>query len=197
MPDLGMPDFGAARLNMVENQVRTNDVTDLDVQDAMRVVERERFVAPDKQALAYAETSVGFAPGYALLEPRILSKLLQALMPRRGETALVICEPYAAAVLTEIGLVVAEVEPEVFLVGSTIAGTFDVILAGGAVASTPEAWLAVLSPVGRLGVVERSGPVGRARLYSRATDGSVAGRDVFDATPPWLPGMAPQAAFAL
>ena len=30
-------DYGAARENMVENQVRTNDVSDFDVQDAMRL----------------------------------------------------------------------------------------------------------------------------------------------------------------
>ena len=39
-------DFARSRANMVENQVRTNDVTDLPVQDSMRVVERERFCAP-------------------------------------------------------------------------------------------------------------------------------------------------------
>ena len=45
-------DYGSARENMVENQVRTNDVTDLDVQDAMRSVPRERFCAAGKDYLA-------------------------------------------------------------------------------------------------------------------------------------------------
>ena len=35
-------DFHAARMNMVESQVRTNDVTDVEIQSAMRRVERER-----------------------------------------------------------------------------------------------------------------------------------------------------------
>jgi hypothetical protein len=34
-------DYLAARLTMVESQVRTSDVTDLHVQDAMRIAPRE------------------------------------------------------------------------------------------------------------------------------------------------------------
>ena len=62
-------------------------------------------------------------------------------------------------------------------------------------------WLVVTTPVsvsevgGRLAVVERDGPVGRARLYVR-TAAAVAVRDVFDAAPPVLAGFEPQAGFA-
>ena len=57
-----MVDFSAARLNMVDSQVRTNDVTDLHVQDAMRVIPRESLLPPGKAYLAYADAEVPYAP---------------------------------------------------------------------------------------------------------------------------------------
>jgi protein-L-isoaspartate(D-aspartate) O-methyltransferase len=49
---------------------------------------------------------------------------------------------------------------------------------------------------GRLGLVERDGPVGKACLYVRGDDG-IGRRDLFDATPPVMPGFAAQHGFAL
>ena len=45
-----------------------------------------------------------------------------------------------------------------------------------------------------LAAVERDGPVGRARLWMRTAQGASHGAG-FDATPPYLPGFEPQAAF--
>jgi protein-L-isoaspartate(D-aspartate) O-methyltransferase len=189
-------DFGAARLNMVENQVRTNDVTDLNIQDAMRVVDRERFCAPEKRYLAYAEAPVEYAPGWFLMEPRDVSKLLQTIVPAPGERALAIAAPYAAAVLARIGLPVTELTRKDDLKGAIESGPYDVIICEGAVAEVPKTWLDALGVGGRLGVVVRRGPVGKARLYTRGEDGLAAGREVFDSTPPMLPGFAAEPSFA-
>ena len=97
-------DFRAARLTMVESQVRTSDVTDTDLQDAMRTIPRERFCPEGKAFLAYAETEIEYAPGQFLMAPRDIAKLLQLLKPRSGETALAIAAPYAAAVLRQMEL---------------------------------------------------------------------------------------------
>ena len=48
-------DFAAARLNMLDSQVRTNDVPDLAIQDAMAAAPRERFCPPGREYLAYAD----------------------------------------------------------------------------------------------------------------------------------------------
>jgi len=77
-------DVTSARQNMVDSQVRTNDVTDLELQDAMRAIPRERFAAPARAALAYAETEVEYAQGRWLMRPRDVAKLLQALRPLKG-----------------------------------------------------------------------------------------------------------------
>ena len=208
-------DFHAARENMVENQVRTNDVTDHPVQDAMRVIARERLCPPGKLHLAYAEAVVEYAPGLFLMQPRDISKLLQAVRPRTGERALAICAPYAAAVMAEIGLKVTLRLPEggtSAVIASAFAGAkvafetgdiaamsdgapYDVIICEGAVTHTPKTWLDMLGEGGRLGVVERSGPVGRARLYTCGSDGLIAGREIFDATPPVLAAFREAPAF--
>jgi len=209
-------DFTTARVNMVENQVRTNDVTDLPIQDAMRVIRRERFCAPGKAYLAYAEGPVEYAPGWSLMQARDTAKMLQAIFPVEGETALAIAAPYAAAVLARMGLSttlllppdvdVAAVtdaldDPRIKVVGGDLGalealGTFDVAICEGAVARTPQAWLDVIAVGGRLGVVERTGPGGKARLFLRGEEGLMSTREVFDASPPMLPGFDLQPGFA-
>ena len=189
-------DLGAARLNMVENQVRTSDVTDLHIQDAMRVVERETLCPPGKRYLAYAEAPVEYAPGWFMMEPRDVAKLLQAVLPQPGERALAIAAPYAAAVMRAIGLVVTELKNGDDLQTAPADGPYDVILCEGGVAQTPKAWREALSIGGRLGVVERRGPVGKAFLHVCGDDGLVAKREVFDSTPPMLPGYQPAPSFA-
>ena len=61
--------------------------------------------------------------------------------------------------------------------------------------AAPAAWAQALALGGRLGVVERSGPVGQATLYVRAEDG-IGRRTVFDATPPVLAGFSAEPGFA-
>ena len=209
-------DFAIARTNMVENQVRTNDVTDVLVQDAMRAAPRERLCGA-KAALAYAEVSLEYAPGWRLAEPRTISKLLQAVAPRPGERALAIAAPYAALLLARVGLTVTALQPPgspaeavsaaLGDAGVTVrsgdltdvadGGSFDVIVCEGGVERAPQAWTDALAAGGRLGVVERSGPGGRARLYLRAGDGALARRDIFDAAPEMMPGFGPKPVFAL
>jgi protein-L-isoaspartate(D-aspartate) O-methyltransferase len=189
-----MADFAAARLNMVESQVRTQDVTDVRIQDAMRAIPREDFVPQGRAYLAYADVEVEHAPGRWLLKPRDVSKLLQALRPMPGERCLAIAAPYAAAVVQAMGIAVERLDgPDLAAVGKD---AYDVIVVEGAVARAAPAWLAGLAPGGRLGVVERDGPVGQAVLYLNAEDG-VGRRDLFDAFPPLLAGFEPHHGFAL
>lgn len=183
-------DFAAARQNMVETQIRTNDVTDPAVQRAMRISPREEFCGQARH-LAYADTEVEYAPGRWLMRPRDIGKLLHALKPKAGEKALAIAAPYAADVLRQIGLDVVEAEPD-----AAPTGAFDVIVTEGSVAEVPQAWLSALAPGGRLGVVERNGAAGHARIYL-STDDGIGARTAFDAAPPWLDGFGRKPVFAL
>ena len=186
-------DFAAARMNMLDGQVRTSDVTDQAIQDAIRVVEREKLCPPDKAVLAYADVEIPCGPGRFLMRPRDVSKLLQVLRPRSGERALAIAAPYAAAVLAEIGLKVDQlVDGDL---ASPLGGDYDVVICEAAVSSAPAGWLNALAPGGRLAVVERDGPVGRAKLFVNAESG-LAAREVFDSSPSMLPGFERRPQFA-
>jgi len=208
-------DFAAARKVMVDSQVRVNDVTARDLQAAMGAVERERFCAAERAFAAYADIEPEITGDRQLMLPRDLAKLLQAVDARSGETALVMAGPYAAAVLARMGLTVTAQESDaaVFEVAgaaladegvSTVVAPlsepqgegYDLIVSEAAVPERPESWLAALRPGGRLAVVERAGPVGKAVLYVRGRDG-VSRRELFDAMPPVLAELIRTPAFAL
>jgi len=201
-------DLHTSRQNMVESQVRVNDVTDQALIAAMRKVQRERLCAPSQAFRAYAEAEPVIAPDRVLMAPRDVAKLLQTAEPVAGETALAIAAPYAAAVLAEAGLkvtaqeadprVIAVIEPYLKELGvatvtqdmkSPSGSDYDVIVVEGAVAEVPSAWLKALKVGGRLVVVLKDGPVGRARAYLRLASG-FSEREVFDSAPSTLPGFA-------
>jgi protein-L-isoaspartate(D-aspartate) O-methyltransferase len=185
-----MADFAAARLNMVESQVRTADVTDVRLHDVMRELPRERFVPEGKGHLAYADIEVEYAPGRWLLKPRDVAKLVQAVRPMPGERALAISAPYAAALIEGLGVEVVQIDA-----ADAPGGEFDLVIAEGAVARAPEAWLRALAVGGRLGVVERAGMVGKGCVYVRAPDG-IGRRELFDSFCPVLAGFEPHHGFA-
>lgn len=208
-------DFAAARKVMVDSQVRVNDVTDRALQAALLAVARERFLPGERAWAAYAETEPEIAGGRRLMLARDLSKLLMALDARPGETALAMAGPYAAAVLARLGLTVTAQEGDaaVFeVVGAVLADEgvrtavaplnapvgegYDVIVSEAAVPARPGAWLKALKVGGRLAIVERSGPVGKAVLYVRGEQG-VSRRELFNAAPPVLAELSPEPAFTL
>ena len=208
-------DFAAARKVMVDSQVRVNDVTDRALQAALLAVPRERFLPAERAYSAYAEIEPEIAGGRRLMLARDLSKLLMALDARPGETAFAPAAPYAAAVLARLGLSVTAQESDgsVFeVVGEVLAeegvstvtaplnapaeGGYDVIVCEGAVPGRPEAWLNILNVGGRMAVVERTGPVGKAVLYVRGDQG-VSRRELFNAAPPMLAELSPEPMFAL
>lgn len=176
---------------MVDSQVRPNDVPDLAIQDAMRVLPRERLLPPEKRYLAYADAQVEYAPGRWMLSPREVAKLLQAVRPRSGERALAIAAPYAAAVLEAMGLEVTVLDGADL---KEVSGTWPIIVCEGAVTRAPPSWLAALAPEGRLAVVERDGPSGQAMLYLKSEQ-STGGRSLFDCTAPLMAGFAASTGF--
>ena len=68
-----MFDTATARRLMVEGQVRTADVTNGDLLDAMLTLPRERFLPPSLAPLAYLDSDIAIAKGRALLRPMVLA----------------------------------------------------------------------------------------------------------------------------
>jgi len=72
-------DTVAARLQMVDQQIRTWEVLDPRVLDVLVRVPREAFVPPEYRELAFADAPIPIAAGQTLLPPKLQGRILQAL----------------------------------------------------------------------------------------------------------------------
>lgn len=73
---------------MIDQQVRTWDVLDARVLDALLAVPRERFVPEAYRGVAFADAPIPIGHGQWMLPPALEGRILQALAPLRGERAL-------------------------------------------------------------------------------------------------------------
>jgi protein-L-isoaspartate(D-aspartate) O-methyltransferase len=208
-----MVDYAAARLNMVEGQIKPNKVIDQALIDAMMAVPRERFVPADRRGVAYVDEDVAVGGGRVLMEPRVLGRLLNdaritpastgysaALVSRLAAKVVALEEDKtllaaARGALSELGVQRVTLAEGRLAEGWAAEGPYDVILVDGAVADVPAALVAQLAPGGRLlTVVDDGDRVGRAMLVS-AVDGVVSQRPLFDAATATLPGFERKPAF--
>lgn len=215
-----MPDYEAQRLNMVDLQVRANDVTDMRIHVAMREIPREQFVPASRRAIAYADAPVEVVANRYLLDPRVLSKLVQLAEIGAGDSVLDVgCTTgYSTAIIARLAAKVTGLEQDAELVrvasdmvpavGATNAivvqgvladgfragAPYDAIIVNGAVEKVPDALLAQLAEGGRLVAVVQSGAQGRAHLYLRRS-GRIGSRAAFDASAPLLPGFRQKVGF--
>lgn len=206
-------DFDAARETMVESQIRPSDVTDLKLLAAFRRMPRERFVPASKMALAYGDTVLNYGDGRSLLLPRDFAKLVQAADIQPDEVVLDIscARGYSTAILSELAETVVGLETDDDTVDRATAlltdldvvnaavvkgdlkrgapehGPFNVIIVGGAVPEVPQAWFGQLANGGRLAVVLKDGPIGRATIFTKSGN-AIGDRVVFDAHAPVLSG---------
>ena len=74
-----MTDFNAARIAMVDCQVRPSDVTLYPVIEAMLAIPREEFVPRDMRDVAYASDHIPLGPDRVVLDSRVMAKILDAL----------------------------------------------------------------------------------------------------------------------
>jgi len=221
----GMPDTEFARHRMVDTQIRPVRVNDSRILKIMRDLPRERFVPADRAAIAYTDQNIPLGEGRVLTEPLVIARLIQSLVPRRGERALVVGAGtgYSACLLEALGVdvvaleqnqslaalgrvLVAELAPGVrYQVGKLADGCaehgpYDLILIDGAVRGIPDALAAQLAPGGRMcGVLAIESRVATAFLAEASPAGGVAtlkARPQFDVSTPLLPELAPAFAFS-
>lgn len=217
-----MPDYAAARLNMVESQVRPNRVTDHRLLEAMLDVPRELFVPERLRGVAYVDEDIPLGAGRYLMEPMVFARLAQTANIQSTDTVLEIggATGYGPAVLARLAARVIALESDAALarasedvlrrleaanvkviigpltVGYDIDAPYDVILFGGAVEHVPSAVTEQLAEGGRLvAVIAPPGEPGRATLITRV-GGALSRRVVFDAATPVLPGLQLEAGFA-
>lgn len=216
-----MADFAQARRMMVEGQIRTNDVTDLDLLAAFDEVPRERFVPERWQPIAYLDRDVPLEQGTrCLLKPLVLAKLIKAAEVGEGDRVLDVgcATGYSSAILGKLARLVVALEEDDALAaaaGRTLAALgaanvrvatgkltegwpreapYDVILLNGATEVPPQALLDQLYDGGRLVAVVGRAPIGRGTVYRRSGT-HVSALPEFDAVAPLLPGFSKPPAF--
>jgi len=216
-----MTDYAAARLNMVDGQLRTNGITDLAVLEAFLAVPRERFVPEALRGAAYVDEDLSLGGGRYMMEPLVLARLIQLAGTQPQHRVLLVgaATGYAAAILARVAKTVVALESDPALaatarrllaeLGSTgvhvvegplaaghAAGApYDVIILGGAVSQVPDAIADQLAEGGRLAAVmlTRSG-MGEAVAMTRVGH-VMSRRSSFGAATPPLPGFAPAPGF--
>jgi protein-L-isoaspartate(D-aspartate) O-methyltransferase len=213
---LGQADYATARLNMVESQVRPNQVRDPRLIAAMSDIPRELFVPRDARAIAYRDEDLPLGGDRWLLEPMVFARLIQTAAIQPADRVLEVgsATGYGAAVLARLAAKVVALECDGGLAraarqrlaelrvgnvavvegelhdGYAPQAPYDVIVMAGAAAVLPESLREQLADGGRLvGIVEAPGDSGKAVIISRV--GSAFGkRVVFDASSHYLPGFA-------
>jgi len=205
---------------MVDGQVRTTDVTDSAILDAMLAVPREAFVPRARQPLAYIDEDIAVAPGRYLMEPSPFAKIIQLAEVAPGDVVLDVgcATGYSAAILSRLASSVVALECDPALAasaGETLSGLghdnvavvegpleqgypseapYDVIFVGGAVDEVPDALLSQLKDGGRLVAVVGRGNAGVARVFTRSGE-VISSRRGFNAAVQPLPGFLRTPAF--
>jgi protein-L-isoaspartate(D-aspartate) O-methyltransferase len=219
-----------ARFNMIQQQVRPWDVLDERVLGVMESIPREPFVPDAYQGLAYADIEVPLVesdagvPGdggrdgkqsgrRAMLAPKVLGRLLQALDVQPGDKVLEIgCgSGYLTACLSRLGGRVVATDTDADLAArarerladrerveilehdalseKTPGGPFAVIAVNGSLPSdAPLALLCdQLATGGRLFCIVGPGPVMEARLITRVGPRDLRDLALFETSAPPLP----------
>jgi protein-L-isoaspartate(D-aspartate) O-methyltransferase len=209
----------AARRAMVDNQLRTFDVSDRAVLAAMDQVPRERFVPAAQAEFAYLDRNIPIAGGddpRVMLAPMVLARMLQALQLQSGDRVLDVGGGlgYTSALLLALGCRPVLLESNADLAaqaterlgpsvtvrsgslkdGAADDGPFDAILVNGSVAMPPETLLSQLADGGKLVCLAQEGGVGRVQLHVHG-EGATGYRFLFDATAPVLAAFRPAPGF--
>jgi protein-L-isoaspartate(D-aspartate) O-methyltransferase len=206
-----IPDFAAARENMIEGQLRPQGVTDPAVLEAMGSIQRELYLPRHTRPLAYVDRAVAIGDGRFMAAPAVLGQLLTQMMPERGQRALVVGAGtgYSTAVLSAMGLEVVGLESDPALIGVArelgapiVEGPleagyrkgapYDQILIDGAVEMIPKAIIDQLADGGQLGTAIIDRRIARL-VVGRKAGGAFGYISLNDSGVPALPGFrAPQ-----
>ena len=188
-----MPNYAAARINMVDSQIHTAGVITGPVLEAFRKVPRENFVPDQLRGRVYADEDLPLGNGHFLMDPSVLARMIEAVEIRPDDVVLSIGDStgYAAAILSELCKTV--------MTHDHVAGqsSCSLILINGAVHEIPQTLLACLSQNGRLiTVLKPDGKkIGTVVMIQRTGENQFSTRKLFDAATPYVPGYEPRPAF--
>jgi protein-L-isoaspartate(D-aspartate) O-methyltransferase len=102
----------AARQQMVDQQIRTWEVLDPRVLDALSMVPREAFVPPEYRELAFADAPIPIGFGQSMLAPKLQGRILQAVSVAATDSVLEIGSGsgYLAAAMSLLGASIRSID---------------------------------------------------------------------------------------
>ncbi len=195
----------AARRQMIEQQVRSQDVLEPRVLEALAAVPREHFVPEAYRGVAFADAAIPIGHGQYMLKPAIEGRILQALAPMRGERVLEIGTGtgFFAACLSALAGSVESIEIHADLAAGAARSLaalgidrvqvttgdaftqdpgsgYDVIAVTGSLPVDDPRFERALTVGGRLFVVVGTPPVMQARLVTRTSEKSWLREPLFE-----------------
>jgi protein-L-isoaspartate(D-aspartate) O-methyltransferase len=211
-----MTNFAAARLNMVDSQVRPNGITDHRIIAAMAQVKREDFVPAPRKAIAYLDDDVLLKDGSAgearyLIEPMAFARMIHLALIKPTDQVLVVGAGtgYGAKVISMLAKSVVALESDaellalartflagsanvevvegLFAAGHALGGPYDVIVVEGRVPAIPETLFGQLADEGRIVAAVGNTDVSKMQIATQS-DGHRSSRFAFDTSIAPLPG---------
>ena len=201
-------DFKIARKNMVENQIRTNKVTSLNVINAFLDVPREKFVPDALQEISYVDEDIQLSRNRFMMKPMILARLFQSLNLKGNENILHVGSNsgYGSAILSRMcsSVISLEADKKLFetsihtfsnmgfdnvvpLHGSMENGVekeapFDIIFIEGSIETEPKSLFGQLNENGKLIAIIRPAniKIGKAKLFFKISN-EIGLENLFDA----------------
>jgi protein-L-isoaspartate(D-aspartate) O-methyltransferase len=190
-------DFEQARFNMVEQQIRTWEVLDPTVLDALVKVRREDYVPEQYRNLAFTDMEIPLGFGETMLAPKLEARLIQAAGVQPTDRVLEVGtgSGHMAALLGSLAAYVHTVEivPELSEraqrrlsahglrnvtaeIGDAARGweahaPYDAIVVTGSMPLLPDSFQRALAPGGRLVAVLGDPPAMTAQLMRRVGEG--------------------------
>jgi protein-L-isoaspartate(D-aspartate) O-methyltransferase len=199
-----------ARFNMIEQQIRTWDVLDLDVLELLVVVKREAFVPPAYSSLAFVDTEIPLPGGEHMFAPKMEARILQEIAVKKHEHVLEIGagSGYMAALLAHKARHVTSVEIDPALrsmaeknlaaygisnvdvpLGNGALGwpgsgsnsaPYDAIVISGSLPVLPDVFLQQIKIGGRLFAIIGEAPVMSAQIITRVSDTAYNTEKIFE-----------------
>ena len=194
-----------ARRQMVQQQVRTWDVSDVEVLRVISELQREQFVPAAYVDLAFADTEIPLPHGQAMMKPIVEGRLLQALELKPGHNVLEIGTGtgFLTACLARLSAAVSSIDVfddfiataksnladagivniELLCMDATRElpkGQFDAVAVTGSLPVFDTRFLDAVKPGGRLFVIVGDPPVMDARIVTRIGENDWTTNSLFE-----------------
>ena len=207
-------DIEQARLNMIEQQIRTWEVLDQDVLNLLHEIHREDFIPEEYKDLAFADTRIPIGHEQTTMTPKVEARIVQSLAIQAHETVLEIgtgCG-YLTCLLAKNAKQVSSIDIFSDFITSAKnkiestpldniqlesvdayalldrAEKYDVIVFTTSLPVMDDRFLKLLNDKGRMFVIIGESPAMEARIITRQTDSDFSSEGLFETDLPALIG---------